>query len=541
MGSGDQSGRVAQTQRFQVIPSARILADDRTRFLSPNETEVGWIVRTGHVPLGYLDDEGATNATFPVAEGQRSRSLADRAQYTDNGEVVLLGRDSLVVNTGGEKVFVEEVEDVLKRHDAVVDVLVTGRPDNRFGQAVVAVVQLTSPDAASPGDLRAWCGDHLARYKAPRAVVFVDEVRRHPSGKADYRWAKERAAKRSTPSAEHARRPAGRMGAMDGNLLVRGGDLVDGTGRRPAGPTCGCATGGSRRWAADLRTRRRARRRRRGAPRGARSDRVAHALRRRRVVGSRLRPDARARLHHDGDGQLRPRPGAPAGRTTGTTSSTCSRSSRTSRPRPSDLAVPWTWETWAEYRDRRGPAPAGRQLRRVPAPPAAAHLGDGRRRRGTGRHRPRARQLCAVLDDALTRRRARPVDLGDGHRPGQPARAQPPGRRRRARRRSSPCSPGTAPCSSTSPASSSPSTSSPTSSGSPGCTRPRGVPLLFAGYRLEEAATDGPRRARGVPRAVPVVAGAPLWVNFSARPVAREHALRALDHVERRPRLARRS
>ena len=194
MGSGDQSGRVAQTQRFQVIPSARILADDRTRFLSPNETEVGWIVRTGHVPLGYLDDEGATNATFPVAEGQRVAVAGDRAQYTDNGEVVLLGRDSLVVNTGGEKVFVEEVEDVLKRHDAVVDVLVTGRPDDRFGQAVVAVVQLTSPDAASPGDLRAWCGDHLARYKAPRAVVFVDEVRRHPSGKADYRWAKERAS-----------------------------------------------------------------------------------------------------------------------------------------------------------------------------------------------------------------------------------------------------------------------------------------------------------------------------------------------------------
>jgi fatty-acyl-CoA synthase len=194
MGSGDQSGRVAQTQHFQVIPSARILADDRSRFLAPGETEVGWIVRTGHVPLGYLDDEAATNATFPVVDGERLAVAGDRAQYTPDGQVVLLGRDSLVVNTGGEKVFVEEVEDVLKRHDAVVDVLVTGRPSERFGQEVVAVVQLTTPGATSPADLRAWCGEHLARYKAPRAVVFVDEVRRHPSGKADYRWAKEQAA-----------------------------------------------------------------------------------------------------------------------------------------------------------------------------------------------------------------------------------------------------------------------------------------------------------------------------------------------------------
>ncbi len=195
MGSGDQAGRVAQTQRFQVIPSARILTEDRTRFLAPDETEVvGWIVRTGHVPLGYLDDEAATSATFPVVEGERVAVAGDRAQYTDDGQVVLLGRDSLVVNTGGEKVFVEEVEDVLKRHPDVVDVLVTGRPSERFGQEVVAVVQLTGPDACTPTDLRAWCTEHLARYKAPRAVVFVDEVRRHPSGKADYRWAKEQAA-----------------------------------------------------------------------------------------------------------------------------------------------------------------------------------------------------------------------------------------------------------------------------------------------------------------------------------------------------------
>jgi fatty-acyl-CoA synthase len=193
MGSGDQSGRVDQTQHFQMTPSAHILAADKTRFLQPTETEIGWIARTGHVPLGYLGDEAATDATFPVVDGERVSVPGDRAQYTADGQVVLLGRDSLVVNTGGEKVFVEEVEDVLKRHPDVVDVLVTGRPSERFGQEVVAVVQLRAPDAVAPAELRTWCGEHLARYKAPRAIVFVDEVRRHPSGKADYRWAKEHA------------------------------------------------------------------------------------------------------------------------------------------------------------------------------------------------------------------------------------------------------------------------------------------------------------------------------------------------------------
>jgi 3-oxocholest-4-en-26-oate---CoA ligase len=193
LGSGEQSARVAQTQHFAVSPAAGILAADRSHFLAPGDDEVGWMVRTGHVPLGYLDDEDATNATFPIVDGVRVAIAGDRARYTDDGQVVLLGRDSLVVNTGGEKVFVEEVEDVLKQHDAVVDALVIGRPHERFGQEVVAIVQLISPDASAPTELREWCTTRLARYKAPRAFVFVPEVRRHPSGKADYRWAKEHA------------------------------------------------------------------------------------------------------------------------------------------------------------------------------------------------------------------------------------------------------------------------------------------------------------------------------------------------------------
>jgi fatty-acyl-CoA synthase len=111
-----------------------------------------------------------------------------------DGRFVLLGRDSLVVNTGGEKVFVEEVEQALKHCDGVRDVVVVGRREPRFGQEVVAIVALepgTVPDARR---LRDQCSKLIARYKAPRAFLFVDQIRRHPSGKADYAWARERSA-----------------------------------------------------------------------------------------------------------------------------------------------------------------------------------------------------------------------------------------------------------------------------------------------------------------------------------------------------------
>ena len=194
MASGVADRSADDAQRFTLGPSARVLSSDRTRFLEPDDDDVGWMARGGHVPLGYLDDDAATTTTFPVVDGLRVAVPGDRARFTADGQVLLLGRDSLVVNTGGEKVFVEEVEDVLKRHDDVEDAIVTGRPHERFGQEVVAVVQLVDGAVSSPTVLRDWCTVSLARYKAPRAFVFVDEVRRHASGKADYRWARERAA-----------------------------------------------------------------------------------------------------------------------------------------------------------------------------------------------------------------------------------------------------------------------------------------------------------------------------------------------------------
>ena len=181
-------------QRFELGFNTRILSADRTRFLTEADDEVGWLARCQHVPLGYLDDPDATDATFPMIDGVRVAVPGDRARMEPDGRFVLLGRDSLVVNTGGEKVFVEEVEDALKRCESVCDAVVVGRADERFGQAVVAIVQLAPGHAPDPVGLRNQCGAQIARYKAPRAFLFVDRVQRHPTGKADYSWARQRAA-----------------------------------------------------------------------------------------------------------------------------------------------------------------------------------------------------------------------------------------------------------------------------------------------------------------------------------------------------------
>jgi len=190
MASGESTRGGPKVQLFSLGDAARLLSDDRTRFLDAHDDEVGWITRCGRVPLGYLDDEEATQSTFPVVDGVRLAIPGDRARFVPDGRVELLGRDSLVINTGGEKVFVEEVEEVLKGHADVVDALVVGRPSERFGQEVTAIVELALGAEGRPQELREWCTRQLARYKAPRAFVFVDRVQRHPSGKADYRWAR---------------------------------------------------------------------------------------------------------------------------------------------------------------------------------------------------------------------------------------------------------------------------------------------------------------------------------------------------------------
>jgi 3-oxocholest-4-en-26-oate---CoA ligase len=182
-----------ETRQFTPSTGATVVSADRTRFLAPGADEIGWTARTGRIPLGYLDDRARTEHTFPIVDGQRASVPGDRAMLAGDGTITMLGRDAMVVNTGGEKVFVEEVEEVIRRHPDVLDALVVGRPSDRFGEEVVALVQ-TRPDASlTPRDIREYAARSVARFKAPRAVLVCDRIGRHPSGKADYTWARQAA------------------------------------------------------------------------------------------------------------------------------------------------------------------------------------------------------------------------------------------------------------------------------------------------------------------------------------------------------------
>jgi fatty-acyl-CoA synthase len=185
------SQKNAETREFRGAAGAALLSEDRTHLLEPGTDEIGWVVRMGRVPLGYLNDRDATERTFPIVDGHRYAVPGDRATLAADGGILLLGRDSMVINSGGEKIFVEEVEEAVRRHPAVFDAVVVGRPNERFGQEVVALVQLRDGTNPTGAELRAFVGNEISRFKAPRAVLFCDRIGRHPSGKADYRWARE--------------------------------------------------------------------------------------------------------------------------------------------------------------------------------------------------------------------------------------------------------------------------------------------------------------------------------------------------------------
>lgn len=189
---------------LRVPPSEKMMVvDERREPITPGSGEVGYIARIGNVPLGYYKDEEKSARTFPtLPDGRRISILGDMGTVEEDGTIVFLGRGSQCINTGGEKVFAEEVEAVLHGHPAVGDALVVPVPDERYGQQVAAVVALT-PDAVAPtlDELQTYARESLAGYKVPRTVVFVDEVRRTPAGKADYRWAKAAAAEAGTGQA----------------------------------------------------------------------------------------------------------------------------------------------------------------------------------------------------------------------------------------------------------------------------------------------------------------------------------------------------
>jgi acyl-CoA synthetase (AMP-forming)/AMP-acid ligase II len=197
--SGSQMGQVSSrlqsaSGRFAPNPGAVVVSEDMTRILSPGDDEIGWLAQQGPIPLGYLGDPEKTARTFPVIEGIRHSVPGDRARWHSDGQIELLGRDAVTINSGGEKIFAEEVEAAIAEHPAVYDVVVTSRPSVRWGNEVVALVQLTDGQPPDADGIIAEAARHIARYKLPKAIVFCDRLQRSPSGKADYRWAKAQVA-----------------------------------------------------------------------------------------------------------------------------------------------------------------------------------------------------------------------------------------------------------------------------------------------------------------------------------------------------------
>ncbi|MFJ3670880.1 acyl-CoA synthetase [Streptomyces sp. NPDC090106] len=179
----------------------RVKVNTRTQVVDPATHEpvavgeVGRVAQCGHVPLGYYNDPRKTAETFFQKDGKRWVLLGDMATVDEEGVVTVLGRGSQCINTGGEKVYPEEVEQALKSHPDVYDALVAGVPDAKWGNHVAAVVQMRT-GAARPSldDIQTHCRTRLAGYKIPRQLVIAEAIRRSPSGKADYRWAREVAA-----------------------------------------------------------------------------------------------------------------------------------------------------------------------------------------------------------------------------------------------------------------------------------------------------------------------------------------------------------
>ncbi|HEX4979372.1 MAG TPA: acyl-CoA synthetase [Acidimicrobiales bacterium] len=182
---------VSGRPRFRMGADTFVV-DDSLRPVTPGSGTVGRVARRGHVPLGYYNDPAKSAATFPVVDGQRLAVVGDLATVDRDGTVVLLGRGSMAINSGGEKVFPEEVESSLKAHPSVFDAIVVGVADERWGQRVTAVVSLR-PGAVEPtlDELADHCRATLAGFKVPRSVVVVPTIVRSPSGKPDYRWARD--------------------------------------------------------------------------------------------------------------------------------------------------------------------------------------------------------------------------------------------------------------------------------------------------------------------------------------------------------------
>jgi fatty-acyl-CoA synthase len=181
-----------QLAKFKIGPNCKVFTPDG-REVEPGSDEPGYIARSGPIPLGYYKDQKKSDETFKTYQGRRWSIPGDWCTVNVDGTLNLLGRGSACINTAGEKVYPEEVEEVLKMHPAVADALVVGLPDDKWGESVTGVVMLEPGKQATADELRSHVRERLAGYKTPKRIVFTETSMRAPNGKADYKGAKQAA------------------------------------------------------------------------------------------------------------------------------------------------------------------------------------------------------------------------------------------------------------------------------------------------------------------------------------------------------------
>ena len=183
-------GTGSETARFAMSPTTKVFSEDG-RLIEPGSDEAGMVATSSNVPLGYYKDEKKSQATFKTIDGVRYSFPGDWATVAADGTLTLLGRGSQCINSAGEKIYPEEVEEVVKLHDAIVDCLVVGIPDEKFGQCVAAVASVSEGVELGEAELREFTKTKLSAFKAPKKILLVPKVQRAPNGKADYKWARE--------------------------------------------------------------------------------------------------------------------------------------------------------------------------------------------------------------------------------------------------------------------------------------------------------------------------------------------------------------
>ncbi len=195
IGGNDRGSHAGGFMSIEPRPDLAVIDDERKIVSAPGSE--GTLARTGYTPIGYYGDPKKSAETFINIGGRIWAMTGDRVRIDERGHYIVMGRGSQCINSGGEKVYPEEVEEAALRYDAVNDVLVVGVPDERWGQKVVAVMTLMPGAKFDQAAFDRVCRERLAGYKVPRAVVIVDELKRSPAGKADYSWAKKVAAERA--------------------------------------------------------------------------------------------------------------------------------------------------------------------------------------------------------------------------------------------------------------------------------------------------------------------------------------------------------